>query len=333
MRLDGSVVCWGGDDYGEAPPFLSHYVEYGQAPPFPSPANVRVVQEGSTLRVDWDPVRGATHYKVYYALYRYDWNRPWVPVCRGGLDEGPDQCNELDGNVVGTTYTHDAIPPIPLEYARSVKAKVIDRTSDTLTLSWPYDMRLYYWITACGNEGCSETSDYVARLHPQHYLIHRQPEGGTTQEIRRSDLGDPPQYVDKGLQPSTVYYYWVQACVDYGCSDASDKTAGLTESDGPVDVPSSPTLQGEKHVQSWASDSATVTWESMAGATYYELLYGSTPSSTFKLAFEISAPIEAQTYRTPNNSGFLGGYSVTSWKVKACNKAGCSPFSNIVTIY
>ena len=70
----------------------------------------------------------------------------------------------------------------------------------------------------------------------------------------------------------------------------------------------------------------------MEGATYYELWYGSTPSRTFELAFEVSAPIEAQSFRTPRNSGFFGSYSVTSWTVKGCNKAGCSPFSNIVTI-
>ena len=194
----------------------------------------------------------------------------------------------------------DFPPPVP-------RIRVIDRSDSSLTILVTPSLGL-------------ET----------HYAVRRL---DATESGKRADLevrDTDGRFEDQGLNADSTYYYALQACNDYGCSEASDETAGLTESDGPVDAPSSPTLQGEKHVRSFAPDFATVTWDSVEGATYYELWYGSTRSSTFKLAFEVSAPIEAQSYVTPNN--FSLGYSVTSWKVKACNKAGCSQFSEIVTI-
>ena len=344
VRTDGAVACWGSDDFGRATPASGAFVSVsaggghacgvrtdgslqcwgnnanGQSTEPVGPNNVRVVQEGSSLRVTWDPVPGATHYAVGVTLVNFG-------------------VYQLDGKVVATAYTHTNPSP-----GHVGAVTVADRTSDALTVSWRYEGfgERRYWVTACNEFGCpshSHVSTATVEYLPQYYLIHRQPEGGTSQEFRypidSGEWDDSPQYVDKGLQPGMVYYYWVQVCGGDVCSEASDhsdRTAGLTESDGPVEIPSAPTLRAEKHHGGFGSDSATVTWDSVEGATYYELWYGSNASSTFDLAFEVSAPVEAQSFRTPTNRGFLGVYSVTSWKVKSCNKAGCSQFSEIVTV-
>ena len=54
------------------------------------PHNLRVTQEGSSLQVTWDPVRGATHYRVYHDTQS------------GCLNDsnGQPTCDELDGNMI-----------------------------------------------------------------------------------------------------------------------------------------------------------------------------------------------------------------------------------------
>ena len=300
-----------------------------------APDNVRVVQDGLSLKLTWDPVREATRYKVYHNDGR--------AFCSSG--DGTPYCSELDGSVAGTSYAVD--PPAP---GAPYGYKVVGRTSEALTVDWGEgDNSHYFWVRACGDTGCSPIVDELAvslEVPTRFYKIYRIPKDGTEKdeviEYTPEDFSpDPSRYVDRGLRPNAVYYYRVAACNDNGCSIDDDlarrrvaegAAAGLTESDGPVDAPSAPALQGKKIEISGGGDNATVTWDSMEGATYYELWKGSDPSRTFELAGEISAPLEFQSYATPVNRAFFGEYSVTSWKVKACNKAGCSPFSNVVTI-
>ena len=300
-----------------------------------TPDSVHVAQDGSSLQVAWNPVQEATHYKVYHNDYRDGCSLP----------DGQPYCTELDGNVVGA-YTHIApVPSAPFGF------EVVDRTSDALTIDWrELDNNHHYWVSACSDAGCSLIVDEFAasiEVPIQYYKIYRDPQAEPTQVIKYTPLDSSPahsQYVDKGLQPSAIYYYRVATCNDNGCSNDDDlaagivvgnAAAGLTESNGPVDVPYAPTLQGEKIVISItriSPDDATVTWNTVEGATYYELWKGSVPSLLFELAEEISAPLESQSFVTPTNRGTFGAFSVTSWKVRACNKAGCSAFSNIVTL-
>ena len=74
-----------------------------------------------------------------------------------------------------------------------------------------------------------------------------------------------------------------------------------------------------------ATDDARVTWSAAPGATYYEVYQ----ESNFDA--EISAP---QTgYRDYSPNSFLGAFQTTSYKIRACNKAGCSAFSERVTVF
>ena len=86
-----------------------------------SPANVWYYRDGSTIVVRWNASQGATHYKVYHDS-SIDLN------CESGSSLGPSSCEELAGNVAGTTYTHAS----------------------------PNQAENYYWISACNSAGCSE---------------------------------------------------------------------------------------------------------------------------------------------------------------------------------
>ena len=158
-----------------------------------------------------------------------------------------------------------------------------------------------------------------------HYLFrHRNATAsGEWVNLPRHDAGG--NFHDTGLAPDSTYYYQAQSCGSGGCSEFSQETGGVTESAGQVNPPAAPTVQGEKIDVPYGGDDARVTWIAIEGATYYEVYQGS------NLDAEISAP--RTTYRdgSPNRAVF-GEYSTTSYRVKACNKAGCSPFSEIVTI-
>ena len=70
-------------------------------------------------------------------------------------------------------------------------------------------------------------------------------------------------------------------------------------------------------------DDAGLTWDAVEGATYYEVYQDA------DLDAEVSAPLTSYRDYSPNE--FLG-FDTTSYKVRACNKAGCSPFSEVVTL-
>ena len=84
-----------------------------------APSNQRYIWQGSATVVSWDPVPNAGSYKVYHDDF-------FGSSCRlsGG---SPSFCEEVAGNVSGTSYTH----------------------------ADPDNDRNYYWIAACNDAGCS----------------------------------------------------------------------------------------------------------------------------------------------------------------------------------
>ena len=96
------------------------------------PANQRYAVEGSTIRVSWGAVDGADYYTIYHDDF-------FDSACGLSGDGSPNFCEELDTNVVETTYVH----------------------------ADPEGDRNYYWVVACNNEGCTEiVSDNRAKEPP-----------------------------------------------------------------------------------------------------------------------------------------------------------------------
>ncbi|MDE2695509.1 MAG: ankyrin repeat domain-containing protein [Chloroflexota bacterium] len=138
---------------------------------------------------------------------------------------------------------------------------------------------------------------------------------------------------DTGLAPGATFYYTAQSCSSGGCSDASDATGGVTEAAGQVDPPSSPaSVRGHKFDVALDTDDAGVSWKPVEGATYYEIYQGSPSGTEARASFdaEVSAPQTSYRDYSPNSS--FGAFYATSYSVKACNKAGCSPLSEVVVV-
>ena len=307
-----AVSACGIDDSPETPaqPRIDDSPETPAQPP-PPPSQVRAVQEGLVVRISWDPVPDVIRYRIH--------------VCNED-----DLCEVLGRSAGETSFVHE--PPFPQPRV----INVIDRSDDALWLRWP-DVhggvrKLQYYVVACDQTGCSSTDERPIAARVSYavvgrYQLHRR-SVDSQYAVVRDDL-TLAQYVDEGLEPSTVYYYTVQFCHDAKCSALSDEMGGLTESDGPVDPPSPPTgFQGQKIDISLGGDDAWVSWFAVEGATYYEVHQG---PDVFDLDAQISAP-QTSFYDDHPNRDFFGGYYTTSWKVRACNKAGCSPFSDVVTL-
>ncbi|MDE2982600.1 MAG: hypothetical protein OXU74_15530 [Gemmatimonadota bacterium] len=139
-----------------------------------------------------------------------------------------------------------------------------------------------------------------------------------------SASGEETSYTDTGLEPNTVYYYKAVACNGAICSDESNEWGGLTEVVGPVDIPAAPEIRGEKVNISFGTDKARVHWDAVPWATYYRVYQDN------DLDAEVSAPALSYYDNHPNTS--LGAYQTTTYKVRACNKAGCSGDSETVVI-
>ncbi len=89
-------------------------------PPLP-PGNIWHNRDGSNIVVSWDASPEATHYRVYHDS-SIDLN------CGSSSIDRPGSCEELAGNVAGTTFLHTS----------------------------PNQSDNYYWISACNSVGCSE---------------------------------------------------------------------------------------------------------------------------------------------------------------------------------
>ena len=293
----------------------------------PSEPNLSASRDGTAVRLDWVPAPGPkpTHYKVYHkAKSGSEW-----PGCLLLLAE----------SLTETTYTHrDQVKPVP-DFPWAVRVK--GRTSDSLTIGWalPFSQESYavtYAVSACNNTGCSDAFSWTGRAgiphEIQYFALRRSSQedqaasGEATMEI---SVGGQHygQHDDVGLEPSTVYSYELRACNEVGCSPPA-QTAGLTEAAGPVTIPPAPGIRGQKIDVSGGTDNAKVTWDKVDGATYY-LVYQS-GSGNETLDAEVSAPQTGYHDGSPNSSWFA--FYTTTYRVKACNKAGCSAFSESVTL-
>ena len=157
-----------------------------------------------------------------------------------------------------------------------------------------------------------------------HFEIRRR---AATAPEEWTDLGrhDSRTLNDHGLDPDATYYYSARGCNSVGCTGYSDEVGGVTESAGQVVVPSIPSgVLGMKVDVFSGTDDARVTWSAAPGATYYEVYRGS------RLIAEISAPQTGYYDGSPNS--FFAAFQTTSYKVRACNEAGCSGFSETVTV-
>ena len=195
--------------------------------------------------------------------------------------------------------------------------KVVDRTWDTAKLQF-HDSPL-------------QDPDRIQKSIT--YEVHRNDTGDSgPHQLVQSDISTN-EYVDQNLSPDTTYYYLAKACNGCGCSHFfSDAVGVITEVDGPVEAPDTPTaFAGEKVNVDWAPDYARLTWQPSPRATFYQVYQGSDTGNKWELDAEFSAT-ETEYRDYTQNTVLLFLDDTTAYAVRACNKAGCSEFSETATV-
>ena len=200
----------------------------------------------------------------------------------------------------------------------------------------------------CRAEGLGETPSTSAAVYIDMGLYSYRCDQGET--CSRGPLPSGSHFPASTEDASgMVHDFRVAACRRAGCSDIEDAGPAqrLDFPDGSLpDTPNG--FEAEKFNRREAPDDAQVFWEPVHGATFYEIWVGSDPSSEFRLGQRVrslglvpwdefyegpeDAMLHVERYETPTNRGTFGEYTTTSWKLRACTKAGCSPFTEVLTV-
>ena len=124
-------------------------------------------------------------------------------------------------------------------------------------------------------------------------------------------------YTNTGAKEGTTYYYKVKAANGAGESAYSNVVSGK------VVVTPKPAAPVVKIGHSAASGKPMLTWNAVSGATSYKVYRATSKSGTYSLL----GTVTATSY---TNTGAKAG-TTYYYRVKACNDAGLSPYSNIVS--
>lgn len=122
-------------------------------------------------------------------------------------------------------------------------------------------------------------------------------------------------YSDTGLSSDTSYCYEVQACNTGGCSSFSNQDCATTD-------PTVPSAPSNCTVTTDASTALTVSWND-----------NSTNEDDFDIYRDGSFLTTVGANTTSHQDTGLNAETQYSYKVRACNTAGCSSFSNTDSAY
>jgi CubicO group peptidase (beta-lactamase class C family)/fibronectin type 3 domain-containing protein len=199
----------------------------------------------------------------------------------------------------------------------------------------------YYFVRACNDWGCGLYSSYDTGYRAGEppdppagvsasdgtytdrvEVTWNASSGATTYEVYRATssggaktlLGSPggSPYDDVTASAGVIYYYWVKACNEWGCSDYSAYDTG--ERSGPPLAPTNVAASDGTY-----TDRVEVSWSASSGATYYEVYRSESEGGAKTL---LGSPAVSPFDDTIAAVGTTYYY----WLV-ACNTWGCSGYS------
>ncbi|MBT8395509.1 MAG: hypothetical protein HKO65_14200 [Gemmatimonadetes bacterium] len=204
-----------------------------------------------------------------------------------------------------------------------------------------------YRVRACNDTGCSEftgeaeaTTDEVAPHSPtglealatgpstvaltwtdgstneDRFELERKPAAGGSWNQIGMPGADATAFGDTGLHPNTTYTYRIRACNEVGCSDYSGE-AETTTDEVPPHAPSSLLASPT------GSTSVFLAWtDESENEDRFDIQRTNGPGGIWVLIGSVGAdtPVFADAGLTPN--------TVYTYRVRACNVAGCSAYSN-----
>ena len=253
-------------------------------------------QSESEIEIAWNAVLGATHYKLYRS------------------------------ETSGGTFAQ-----IGLDIS-------ITRYRDG---NFPANTSYYYQLEACSGDECSEHSPEVSTTTappiPSTPTAATQSDsaisikwsavaGATHYNLYRSETSDglfarigveiaATDYVDGGLSANTSYYYQLESCNGGGCSGRSPVGSATTALATPSNLLADARSGG----------AVFITWNTVAGATHYNLYRSETSGGSFaRIGGEIATIVYRDSDITENTSYY--------YQLESCNGNGCSGRSPEVSV-
>jgi len=202
-------------------------------------------QSSSSIKISWNPVNGATSYKLYYGT-----SSSSITIL-------------ASGTVAGTTYTHTGLQANTIYYYRVVASNSSGESGYSTSASARTLLSTPVGLTATG--GQYETSislSWSPVTGASGYDVYYGTSASSVTTLAGYSSGTT--YTHSGLKGGTTYYYRVVAYSSAaGDSDYSSTVSATTKL-------SAPTITS---VSKSYSSTIRIEWTSVTGATSYKVYY------------------------------------------------------------
>ena len=163
--------------------------------------------------------------------------------------------------------------------------------------------------TAAAQSAGAISITWSAVADATHYKLYRATVSGGLLTPIGGEIATT-EYVDRGLDANTSYYYRLESCNDNGCSGRSPEVSAMTYPAAP-DAPEIPTADTQ-------SDSEIeISWSEIARAMHYKLYRSTVSGGSYS---QTGGDIAAISYRDSALSVKTAYY----YQLEACNSGGCS---------
>lgn len=286
---DGTVWCWGDGGWGELgndsydPSYyaVESFMGIGTTPPPPPVALPATAISCGDFQANWAASAGALSYRL--------------DISRSGYFTGVSTDGMLDVHVGNVTtsyvYTGTTLTGSTWYYrVRAVNASGSSINSNVMAVAIPGSPPNAPATTGLVNINTTAfTAAWSTSISATNYRLDVSTDSSFASYVagyQNVSVGNVTTASVAGLSANTTYYYRVRG----------ESALGIGGSSATVAVTTAPPAPGLNGVSSITVNGFTASWTAVAGATYYELSYGST--STFT---------DAQTLVTSSTSWSLDG--------------------------
>ena len=275
----------------------SSYSSEVSAKTAPAAPNLTAVADGTTaINLSWNSVTGANTYILYSATSADGTYSNIATVT------APTTSYAHTGRTEGTTYYYKVIARnssgLAGDYSSVASATTVGSapTAPTDLIATTTDGLIQIGLTWTAVSGATTYS--VSRSTDDITYTEIEPDAATN------------SYTDSALSGNTVYYYKVQAKNASGTSPVSTVAQALT----------APSMPSNLATNADSSTQITLSWDGVAGAVTYDVLWSSTVDGTYVYRANLPGTIFIDSGLTADTTYF--------YKVQAINSAGTkSPLS------
>ncbi|MCL1947113.1 MAG: fibronectin type III domain-containing protein [Chitinivibrionia bacterium] len=257
-------------------------------------------QSSSVIKISWNSVSGASTYKVYRAT------------------SANGQYSYL-GDVTTTSYTNSTLPSSTTYYYKITSVNICGESAYSSYSSATTNNASCTKPSAPGGVSASGQSSSSIKISWNSVS------GASTYNVYRSTSASgsyssiintaSTSYTNTGLSSSATYYYKITA--QNICGESAYSSYTSAKPTPTCTTPSAPT--GVSCKANWWNEIQT-SWNSVSGATSYEVYYSKSANGTYELA--------GSTTSTTFKLGWLDGSTTYYFKVKALNNCGSSGLSS-----